>query len=141
MTCECFPLITDKVCRCAKQTKITIPQSFSGSSCHLIFDNISDNIFGKVVLHDHHVPDDWFLSQGNSLFDRCKIHMQQLSWTIASKRLQWCNRRGGLKFPTMATFLDAVSEVANHAWPPELFLHERQGVTLSLMCCISVTAV
>ena len=125
MTCEGLPLITDKVCRCTEQAKITIPQHFSSSASHLIFNNISNDTFGKVVLHDHHIPNNWFLTKRNSFFNGCEIHMQQLSQPTTSQRLQWGNRRGGLKFLTMATFSDAVSEVTSDAWPPESFLHER----------------
>ena len=125
MTCEGLPLITDKVCRYTEQAKITIPQCFSGSASRLIFNNISNNIFGKVVLHDHHIPNNGFLTKRNSFFNGCEIHMQQLSRPTTSQRLQWGNRRGGLKLLTMATFSDAVSEVMSHARPPESFLHER----------------
>ena len=125
MACKGLSLITDKVRRCTEQAKITIPQHFSSSTSRLIFNNISNDIFGKVVLHDHHISNNWFLAKRKSFFNGCEVHMQQLSQPTTSQRLQWGNRQDSLKFLTMATFSDAVSEVTSHAWPPESFLHER----------------
>ena len=47
MACEGLPLITDEVGRSAKQPKIPIPQSLGGSTCSLIFNNISDDDLEK----------------------------------------------------------------------------------------------
>ena len=41
----------------------------------------------------------------------------------------------------MTAFLNAVSEVLSHAWPPEVLLHEVGGVTLTLMSCLLVTTI
>ena len=76
MACEGLPLITDELGRSTEQPEIPTPQSLGGSMCSLIFDNISDDIFGKVVLHDHHIPNNRFLLKRNSFFDGCEIHMQ-----------------------------------------------------------------
>ena len=71
MACEGLPLITDEVGRSTEQPKIPTPQSLSGGTC-----NISDDVFGKLVLHDHHIPNNQFLLKRNSFFDGCEIHMQ-----------------------------------------------------------------
>ena len=78
VACKGLPLITDKVGRCPEQAKITIPQHFSSGASHLIFNNISNNIFRKVVLHDHYISNNWFLVKRNSLFNGCEIHMQHM---------------------------------------------------------------
>ena len=41
----------------------------------------------------------------------------------------------------MTTLFDAVSEVLSHARPPEVLLHEGGGATLTLMSCLSMTAI
>ena len=46
-----------------------------------------------------------------------------------------------LKLPTPTALFDAVSEVSSHAWPPEVFLHDRSGATLALIGCILVAAI
>ena len=76
MACEGLPLITDEVGRSTEQPEIPIPQSLGGGMCSLIFNNISHDIFGKVVLHNHHIPNNRFLSKRNSFFNGCEIHVQ-----------------------------------------------------------------
>ena len=44
-------------------------------------------------------------------------------------------------FPTATTLFNAVSEVSSHAWPPEAFLHEGGGATLTLMSHLSVATI
>ena len=38
-------------------------------------------------------------------------------------------------------FLNAVSEVASHTWPPEVFLHKSYGAMLTLMSHLSVATI
>ena len=141
MACKGLPLITDEVCRCPEQAKISISQHFSGCVSHLILDHIGDHILRKVVLHHHYVSNNRFLAKRNSFFNGCEIHMQQLSWPTASQRPQWGHRQGGLKLLAPTAFSDVVSEVTGHTRPPESFLHERQGAALTLMGCLTMAPV
>ena len=43
--------------------------------------------------------------------------------------------------PTATTLFNVVSEVLSHAWPPEAFLHEGRGATLTLMSHLSVATI
>ena len=46
-----------------------------------------------------------------------------------------------LIFPTVTTLFNAVPEVSSHAWPPEVFLHEGDRATLTLMSRLSVATI
>ena len=76
MTREGLPLIADEVGRSTEQPEIPTPQSLGGGMCSLIFNNISDDVFGKVFLYDHHISNNRFLSKKNSFFDGREIHVQ-----------------------------------------------------------------
>ena len=67
--------------------------------------------------------------------------MLQLPWTTTSQGLHRHYWWGCLIFPTATAFLNAVSEVTSHTWPPEAFLHKSYGATLTLMSCLSVATI
>ena len=89
------------------------------------------------------IGDDYFLSKLHTygLLDSGEVNMEELSWPTTWQLLQLSNGWGTLIFLTASTILHLVNHIPGHSRPPKALLHERKGVTLTLVSCLMVASI